>query len=688
MIKLNHINKTYISKKNVKTEALKDINLNLPEKGLIFIVGKTGCGKSTLLNILGKLDEPTSGEIVIGDTNLTTMTQNESCDYINHFVGFVFQNYNLLDELTVYENIALAQKLQGKNPNKEEIDNLLEKLSLTKQKYKLCDELSGGQRQRVAIARAIIKKPKMILADEPTGAIDSKTGKEILEILKEISKETLVIIVSHNIDFATSYADHIIKMADGKIIENSLNALNYNEKYILNRTRGNISFKECFKLGFFNLGHRIKRIITIILVLVTTFIGLGIVSTFIHFDQSKILLESMENENITYLTLAEKETSGTKKFITKDKIEKLQNKYPNKTFYPIYVRFEDFGDYTIIENVNQENYKNDINNEYYNESVLGEMEINEEIAKDLKINLLAGVFPSQDNEIVLTQYQYQIFEKYNAEKYEVNSYNDIIGKTIFFQGRNYQWITFKVVGIIDTKFNVEKYFERDENGELIHSYANFCYDIGSNIASFIFHNYGYLNNYIENPQNNIKLKYYGACISINAKKDKKLINHLYKYEDLKPDNLYSIKINEGKTILKKISEILFIGTISLIILSTLMLYIYVRNIIDDKRKQIGVLRSLGTTKIDILKIFLVETFSLSLIVSIIAIVGSLILTKMFNNYLIDNIGISLKLLSFNLTTVLTIIIISFGISFISTYIPINKINKLSPIDSLKIKKDY
>lgn len=119
-----------------------------------------------------------------------------------------------------------------------------------------------------------------------------------------------------------------------------------------------------------------------------------------------------------------------------------------------------------------------------------------------------------------------------------------------------------------------------------------------------------------------------------------------------------------------------------------MLYIYVRNIIDDKRKQIGVLRSLGTTKIDILKIFLVETFSLSLIVSTIAIVGSLILTKMFNNYLIDNIGISLKLLSFNLTTVLTIIIISFGISFISTYIPINKINKLSPIDSLKIKKDY
>lgn len=684
MIKLSNINKTYISERKITTNALKNINLNLPEKGLVFIVGKTGCGKSTLLNILGKLDEPSSGEILIGQTNLTTLSHKDSDDYRNHFVGFVFQDYNLIDELTVYENIALAKKLKGQSVNEEQINNLLEKLELTKQKHKLCDELSGGQRQRVAIARALIKEPKMILADEPTGAIDSKTGKEILEILKRISKETLVIIVSHNMEFATNYADFIIKMADGKIIENPLKEDLYNDNYTLNKTRGHIDFKECFKLGFFNLRHRINRLITMILVLIISFIGTGIVSTFINFDQSKVLLESMQNENITYLPLAMDEIDGRKQFTTLDEIKKIQNKYPNKNFYPIYYTATYLGEYEINDNLNQNNFKKDEKNEYYFGDVYGEMEINKDIAEDLKINLLAGNYPSQNNEIVITKYQYQIFERYNAENYEVNSYNDIIGKTIDFNYENYQSIKFKVVGIIDTKFDVTKYLKYDDEGILIYNYSHFVTDYNTNIANYIFHNCGYL----ESLDKTTEINYYGVCTGVNFKKDKKVIDEIYKNEELKPQNYYSLKIQQAKKSLEKISKILLIATIVLIILSTIILYIYVRNIIDDKRKQIGTLRTLGTTKTDILKIFLTETFTISLIVSIISIVSSLIFTNLFNNYLNNDIGVALKLLSFDVTSAITILFVAFSITFISTYIPINQVSKLNPIDSLKTKKSY
>lgn len=222
MIKLKNINKTYIIKTGIQTNALKNINLEFPEKGLFFIIGKTGCGKSTLLNMIGKLDEPSSGEILIGNTNLTKLSPKENDDYRNHFVGFVFQNYNLIEELTVYENIALVQKLQGLKPNKEEIEKLLSQFGLLEKMNKRCDELSGGERQRVTIIRAIVKKPKMILADEPTGALDEETGENIIKILKDISKETLVIVVTHDEEYPEKYGDRIIELEDGKIIKDTL----------------------------------------------------------------------------------------------------------------------------------------------------------------------------------------------------------------------------------------------------------------------------------------------------------------------------------------------------------------------------------------------------------------------------------------------------------------------------------
>lgn len=202
-------------------EALKGINVQFGENGMIFILGKSGCGKSTLLNLLGGLDYPTAGEIVIEGKSSAEFTKLDYDNYRNTNVGFVFQEYNLLNEFTVRENVGLALQLQGKKPNGEQIDVMLKKVGLELDEKRRPSELSGGQKQRVAIARALIKEPKIIFADEPTGALDSKTGNEILTLLKELSRDRLVIVVSHDEEFAYRFGDRVIEMADGQIIKDT-----------------------------------------------------------------------------------------------------------------------------------------------------------------------------------------------------------------------------------------------------------------------------------------------------------------------------------------------------------------------------------------------------------------------------------------------------------------------------------
>ena len=289
MIKLENLSKEYVSKKDVVTKALTDINLTFEDKGMVFIIGKTGCGKSTLLNLLGLLDTPTSGDIIVDGQSIVKQDSKIEDNYRKNYVGFVFQEYNLIEEFTVYENIEVAVKLQGQKVNEEEIDNLLKRFDLYEQKYKLCNELSGGQKQRAAIIRAIVKKPKLILADEPTGALDSKTGEEILNTLKEISKEVLVIVVSHDEDYANGFADRIIEMKDGQIINDNVRATSEQKLDKVDITKVNkkarLSFKEKLKIGLFNFKHRLKKLVLMMFVAMFAFILLGTASTFVTYDK-------------------------------------------------------------------------------------------------------------------------------------------------------------------------------------------------------------------------------------------------------------------------------------------------------------------------------------------------------------------------------------------------------------------
>lgn len=214
--KLKNINKVY-DNFNGNSHALKDINLSLIEGDIIVILGPSGSGKSTMLNILSGIDYPTSGEIYFYDQELDKLSDDKLTDYRKDNLGFIFQSYNLISNLTVKENVELGKQL-ALNPLN--IDEVMNAVGLKDQKHKYPYQLSGGQMQRVSIARSLVKNPKVLFCDEPTGALDEENGKKVLKLLQEINEKykTTMIIVTHNPSIA-KMANTVIKMNSGNIVE-------------------------------------------------------------------------------------------------------------------------------------------------------------------------------------------------------------------------------------------------------------------------------------------------------------------------------------------------------------------------------------------------------------------------------------------------------------------------------------
>ena len=222
MLVLKDIVKDYVTG-DTTVRAMKNISINFRENEFVAILGPSGCGKTTMLNIIGGLDRYTSGDLVINGKSTKTFTDGDWDTYRNHSIGFVFQSYNLITHQTVLANVELALTLSGvsKKERREKAIEALKKVGLEKHIYKRPTQMSGGQMQRVAIARALINNPDIILADEPTGALDSETSVQIMELLKEVAKDKLVIMVTHNPDLALQYATRVIRCLDGSVIDDS-----------------------------------------------------------------------------------------------------------------------------------------------------------------------------------------------------------------------------------------------------------------------------------------------------------------------------------------------------------------------------------------------------------------------------------------------------------------------------------
>ena len=226
MVRLEHVNKYFFRRRRNEIHAINDTSLDLQGQGLVALLGPSGCGKTTLLNAIGGLDKVDQGEIYVNGQRISRRMSGKVDQIRTLNVGYIFQNYNLVDNMTVFDNVAIALRMVGmkdRNQIRERVNYVLEKVGMYRYRNRYADMLSGGERQRVAIARAIVKNPSIVIADEPTGNLDSRNTLEVMNIIRSISEERLVILVTHEEKLADFYADRIVRILDGKVVSDELN---------------------------------------------------------------------------------------------------------------------------------------------------------------------------------------------------------------------------------------------------------------------------------------------------------------------------------------------------------------------------------------------------------------------------------------------------------------------------------
>ena len=506
MIIVKNLTKVYKSKKAKICVALNNVSFSLPSKGLVFVVGKSGSGKSTMLNLLGGLDSLTSGEINVFGNQLNEYSESELYSFRSNIVGFVFQDFHLLDDLTVADNVRLSLKLMAEDDD-ERVEKALESVELLEYKDRYPRELSGGQQQRVAIARALVKNPDVIFADEPTGNLDSNTTEQIIKLIKEISKEKLVVVVSHNLFDAYEYADRIIELSEGRII----NDLVINEKYenavevkdnkviipmlkrfkqdeldsllsickrdeILKIEQSNNKFKQKEQkeeplqakvpqkktkgLSFFNsvkfsamfgkrriIGFLLSAIFASMLICV-----LSLAQSIANFDAKSMAVDSM-TEGSVYAVRKDLDTLSGQvhaRVITDEDFAKIKQASPDAKLYKLYMSGLYINGYTIghqkVPTITQSGL--------HIVETSGTLETNEEYAKKLlrldNLDIYRGSVEQNTGGIYITDFVADSFIFYG----KAENYDEILGQQ--FEGSNDYWPDGYVNGIINTSYK-EKY---------------------------------------------------------------------------------------------------------------------------------------------------------------------------------------------------------------------------------------
>ena len=396
MLKLKNITKDYVVGSNT-THALKGIDIEFRKSEFVSILGQSGCGKTTLLNIIGGLDRYTTGDLIINGKSTKEFKDRDWDSYRNYSVGFVFQNYNLIPHQTILANVELALTLSGvqREERRKKAIKALEDVGLKEQIHKKPNQLSGGQMQRVAIARALVNNPDIILADEPTGALDTNTSVQIMEILKEISKEKLIIMVTHNPELAEKYSSRIVKVVDGKIIDDSNP---YEEKEEIKEEKKNkrtsMKFWTAFRLSMNNLLTKKGRTILTAFAGSIGIIGIALIMSLsngvqnyinrveedtlssypITIKESTIDMASMMETMIGEMS---EEKSEDKKIHSKDimdeMISTLSNKMQNNNLEEL-KRYIDNGDNNISKNANSIQYNYPLDIHLYSED--GSVQVN------------------------------------------------------------------------------------------------------------------------------------------------------------------------------------------------------------------------------------------------------------------------------------------------------------------------
>lgn len=505
MLELKNIKKSY-TLANFTQTALNDVSLKFRKNEFVAILGQSGSGKTTLLNIIGGLDHYDSGDLIINNKSTKKFKDTDWDAYRNNCIGFIFQSYNLISHISILSNVELGMTLSGvsKKERRQKAIEVLKKVGLENHINKKPNQLSGGQMQRVAIARALVNNPDIILADEPTGALDSKTSVQIMELIKEIAKDKLVIMVTHNSELAHDYANRIIELKDGNIISdtNKLEKQNNNKTYTIKKTA--MSFFTALSLSFNNIKTKKGRTLLTAFASSIGIIGISIILSLSNgFDMQidQFEKDTLSSFPITISRQATEMTAEDMMSMTPDKSDSYIDKeviYPYDTASSLLIHQNVFTDdylnyinninpdYTIgisylrtmslnmlVKNDDKINYVNNLNLT----SLPKELKENEESFLESAYDLLKGSYPEDKTEIVIAVNEKNRLEKNILEALGIDttkeeiSFDELIGKEIkiilnddfyinnnnyFVPNMNYdemynEGITLKIVGIVRGK---------------------------------------------------------------------------------------------------------------------------------------------------------------------------------------------------------------------------------------------
>ena len=730
MLTLKNIKKIY---EQSDEAVLDDINLTFNRDEFVSILGCSGAGKSTLLNIIGGLDCKTSGKLLINGKDIYKCNDSNLDYYRKNSVGFIFQNYNLIEHLTVYENVMLPLLLTNYKNKHKRVLKMLDKVGLKDKKdSKICD-LSGGQKQRVAISRALINNPDIILADEPTGALDYKTGYEIMNLIKKLSKNKLVIMVTHNKVLAKKYSSRIIYLDKGRVISDT-NPSKKKKIYFNMKYNGrNLSIKNALLYSIKTIKAKRK---SFLLTSLASSIGLILVALIISVSnglkKEMNLYEKNVLSSVPIIIPSVKTKISDKSKIPKNKLYSYDYKEESK-INPIN---EDFVKYInkmktkLSCDINySRNLKFNILTEDYN--LLDNVEFSQMPSiKYIKKNytLLAGSYPKNKNELMLVADQKNRIDKNILDALKFNgdvNVSDIFKKkmklifnddfyikkdNVYFINKNFENVykeknnvALKIVGIIRLTKDGEESYKNDLANEksslaYLSNLADDVIDknINSNIISDINKNDNIMVEGINRAEGVLKKKLGGDktpdLIYIYPKdytSKNLIIKYINKYNKNKKESEkvtyinYSKKnIDASKQMINIISMVLILFSSISLICTSIMIGIITYISVNNRTKEIGILRSIGASKKEVAMIFLSEVLITGASSGVIGIFISNILLFL-GNIILRNLDIINQKIALNAGNSVSLILINVLLIMLGSVIPSFLASKKNPSLALK-----
>lgn len=730
MLTLKNIKKIY---EQSDEAVLDDINLTFNRDEFVSILGCSGAGKSTLLNIIGGLDDKTSGKLLINGKDIYKRDDLNLDYYRKNNVGFIFQNYNLIEHLTVYENVMLPLLLTNSKNKHKRVLKILDKTGLKEKKNsKICD-LSGGQKQRVAISRALINNPDIILADEPTGALDYKTGYEIMNLIKKLSKNKLVIMVTHNKVLAKKYSSRIIYLDKGRVISDT-NPSKKKKIYFNMKYNGrNLSIKNALLYSIKTIKAKRK---SFLLTSLASSIGLILVALIISVSNGlKKEMNSYEKNVLSSVPIiipSVKTKISDKSKIPKNKLYSYDYKEESK-INPInddFIKYINKMKTKLPCDINySRNLKFNVLTEDHN--LLDNVEFSQMPSiKYIKKNytLLAGSYPKNKNELMLVADQKNRIDKNILDALKFNgdvNVSDIFKKkmklifnddfyikkdNVYFINKNFENVykeknnvALKIVGIIRiTKDEEESYKNNLANEKSSLAYLSNLADdviyknINSDIISDINKNDNIMVEGINRAEGVLKKKLGGDktpdLIYIYPKdytSKNLIIKYINKYNKNKNEskkityiNYSKETIDTSKQMINIISMVLILFSSISLICTSIMIGIITYISVNNRTKEIGILRSIGASKKEVAMIFLSEVLITGAFSGVIGIFISNILLFL-GNIILRNLDIINQKITLNAGNSVSLILINVLLIMLGSVIPSFLASKKNPSLALK-----